>query len=277
MRARRIEALREFPSSAKETKAQKRATRRDGKIRWWDILIVVVAGSLAGMLLLVAVFAAAFLVAKWRGAYFTNPVLLNDTLLKSFWINIAILVTTDLGLLAVLWLVLRRRFGPPVAHYFPKVGSRRAGLAVLSGVIMAAAFGGLNFFLSRMQWVTIRESDFERATNPHNLVELAGAIAIIAFFAPFFEELAFRGLLFDWLRQKGGAWLGVIASALIFAFAHGEMFIHAGFGGWLLSGELFIAGVLLALWVLRTGSLRSSFAMHATYNAVLVTMSLLWP
>ncbi len=41
--------------------------------------------------------------------------------------------------------------------------------------------------------------------------------------------------------------------------------------------ELFLAGVVLAQWVVRTGTLRTSFAAHAAYNATAIAFSVLYP
>ncbi len=84
--------------------------------------------------------------------------------------------------------------------------------------------------------------------------------------APFMEELFFRGLIFRALRgalragERGWAlWLAILASAVVFARAHGELAQFAG---------LAAVGVVLALLVVRTGRLTPSFLTHASFNAV---------
>lgn len=84
--------------------------------------------------------------------------------------------------------------------------------------------------------------------------------------APFFEELFFRGLVFRSLRgafhagERGFAlWAAIVASAVVFAFAHGELAQFAG---------LAAVGVVLALLVVRTKRLMPSFLTHASFNAV---------
>ncbi len=47
--------------------------------------------------------------------------------------------------------------------------------------------------------------------------------------------------------------------------------------GWLYSVELFFAGIALAWWVVRTGSLRTSWALHAAFNATAIVFSVLLP
>lgn len=84
--------------------------------------------------------------------------------------------------------------------------------------------------------------------------------------APFMEEMFFRGLVFRGLsgalhaRQRGLAlWVAVVASALLFALAHGEAAQFAG---------LAAVGVVLAVLVVRTQRLAPSFLTHASFNAV---------
>ncbi len=95
----------------------------------------------------------------------------------------------------------------------------------------------------------------------------AALIAVMTLLgAPFMEEMFFRGLVFRGLagalhaRERGPAlWVAVIASALLFALAHGEAAQFAG---------LAAVGVVLALLVARTKRLAPSFLTHASFNAV---------
>lgn len=84
--------------------------------------------------------------------------------------------------------------------------------------------------------------------------------------APFMEELFFRGLVFRALRgafharERGVAlWGAIVASAVIFALAHGEVAQFAG---------LAAVGVVLSWLVVRTQRLTPSFLTHASFNAV---------
>ncbi len=84
--------------------------------------------------------------------------------------------------------------------------------------------------------------------------------------APLVEEWLFRGVLFRsfdlaWRPRWGraGAVGAVVASALVFALAHGE---------WLQLPGLFLLGVVLALVLRRTQRLTSSVATHVGFNAL---------
>jgi membrane protease YdiL (CAAX protease family) len=94
-------------------------------------------------------------------------------------------------------------------------------------------------------------------------------ISLIEFviFAPMFEELAFRGLLFGTLRRHFGRRSSMFLSAVIFAGAHGYGML--GFASVLWSG-------LLWAWAYeKTGSLLPGMLAHALNN-LLVCMTMIW-
>jgi membrane protease YdiL (CAAX protease family) len=64
---------------------------------------------------------------------------------------------------------------------------------------------------------------------------------------------------------------------VIFGLLHGQFLNHPDGQGWLASAELILAGAVLAGWVVRTGSLRASFATHAAYNLGATFFSVLVP
>lgn len=95
-------------------------------------------------------------------------------------------------------------------------------------------------------------------------VTLLGAIV----FAPIFEELVFRGLLYGTLRARLGWPLAAVGSALVFALAHGY-----GVAGLL---SVFLSGLLWAWVYERTGSLLAPILAHVVNNAaVAVTLTAL--
>ncbi|HEX2438081.1 MAG TPA: CPBP family intramembrane glutamic endopeptidase [Methylomirabilota bacterium] len=77
-------------------------------------------------------------------------------------------------------------------------------------------------------------------------------------FAPIFEELIFRGLLYGTLRTRLAWPLAASASALVFALAHGY-----GVAGFL---SVFLSGFLWSWVYERTGSLLPSMAAHMVNN-----------
>lgn len=89
---------------------------------------------------------------------------------------------------------------------------------------------------------------------------LPAAIAVIAlagFLAPLAEEIAFRGVLFQWLRGRMGLWIAALISAFLFGILHEVPELVPA---------ITVMGVVLALVFVRSGSLWPCVVIHATYN-----------
>jgi membrane protease YdiL (CAAX protease family) len=88
-------------------------------------------------------------------------------------------------------------------------------------------------------------------------------------FAPIFEEIAFRGLLFAILRRRFRFLPAATISAGIFAAAHGY--------GWIGFISVFWSGLLWAWVYEKTGSLIPGMIAHAANNLLvcLTVMALL--
>ncbi|MBI4401680.1 MAG: CPBP family intramembrane metalloprotease [Nitrospirae bacterium] len=86
-------------------------------------------------------------------------------------------------------------------------------------------------------------------------------------FAPVFEEMTFRGLLFATLRRKFGWSASAGMSAAIFAIAHGY--------GVLGFANVFWSGVLWAWAYEKTGSLLPGILAHSLNNLI-VSLTVIW-
>lgn len=94
--------------------------------------------------------------------------------------------------------------------------------------------------------------------------------------APLAEEVLFRGVLFQGLRQRTGFWVAALVSAALFTLPH-----LAEGGGVLASGVISSGilplGIVFAALVERRGSLAPAIVAHATYNAIGVAVLILMP
>ena len=105
------------------------------------------------------------------------------------------------------------------------------------------------------------------------LHEAHGALLVALVFlacicAPIFEELAFRGFIFNALLRYLPLWLAVVLSSALFGLAHG-----VGQPG--NSGALFplaAGGAVLALVYYYSRSLTASMITHATFNLFTVVL-----
>ena len=86
--------------------------------------------------------------------------------------------------------------------------------------------------------------------------------------APVAEEVVFRGYLYGVLRRYGGRIPAILVSSLLFAAIHVHLPSLLGLG---------VLAVILCLLYERTGSLWSTIAMHAAFNASTLVMLVLWP
>ncbi len=85
--------------------------------------------------------------------------------------------------------------------------------------------------------------------------------------APFAEELFFRGLIYDWFRQRWSFWVSALISSAWFALGHIDSI------GVAVSG--FIMGVVIAWAYERTKSLWMAIAIHIITNSTAVILLLL--
>ncbi len=93
-------------------------------------------------------------------------------------------------------------------------------------------------------------------------------LLLIVFFAPFFEELFFRGLVYSSLRQELGERLALILSAFLFGAIHMSPFLLL---------PVTVLGLVLTYLYERTRSLLPSFLTHALWNGgTLLLLSLLF-
>lgn len=99
-------------------------------------------------------------------------------------------------------------------------------------------------------------------SGPDFLEVILGVVAI-----PFLEEILFRVGVIGFLRPRVGTVLSIVFSAALFAALH-------------LESEIFwarlIGGVAMGWLYLRTGSVISSFTLHAIINGGIIVAPILW-
>ncbi len=91
----------------------------------------------------------------------------------------------------------------------------------------------------------------------------------VLFFAPFVEEVLFRGLLFDSLRSRGRG-TAYLISCLVFALPHVWQFaLENRDAAYLLLGLRYIAPGLALAWAFEhSGTLWASIGLHALANGL---------
>jgi membrane protease YdiL (CAAX protease family) len=101
------------------------------------------------------------------------------------------------------------------------------------------------------------------------LAQLPLVLLVVAVVGPLAEELMFRGLLLDWLRQKMPAVPAAVTISLIFALLHNNG-LRSGATGWLVLGDRFLLGLATSFLALRYRTLLPGFVMHSSNNCLAI-------
>jgi membrane protease YdiL (CAAX protease family) len=140
-------------------------------------------------------------------------------------------------------------------------------------VQLASALGGV--LLAMLPWVLVsilervgtKIPDFPtQAVLPSSVLELPLALVTVVVLGPLSEELIFRGLLLDWLRQKVAVWPAAVIISVLFALLH-DLEFQNGIIFWIAFAVRFLLGMGASYFVIRYRSLRAPFVMHAMLNA----------
>jgi membrane protease YdiL (CAAX protease family) len=184
---------------------------------------------------------------------------LTDKLLTG-WTGLALALPQFLLIIGLTWFwvkVIERR-------PFRTIGlaMRRPAGAWARGMLLGVFFFGLSVFLAGVSG-NLRFEGFAPAGIGQALLWTGVTLAFYLIQGPA-EEVMTRGYLLPALAARGGPWLGVAVSALIFAAGH---LLNPNVS--LLSIlNLFLYGIFAALYALREGGLWGVFGFHTAWNWV---------
>jgi len=237
--------------------------------RWWDIAAVPLLAVAATLLLGAAV---ALVYALLHGLSFPELRAAFDRVRDATYVVYGSQIVLYFALAAAIAALLALRgYGLRETHFQP-VRGRVVFAALVMGVVLAVlAMLLLSVLPEETQRQMIEQSDL---LMPETVGEAALLLVIAVLLAPLVEELYFRGIV---LRVLGARlpFAGAAAfTAVFFSLMHGHLFTMPDVAGWVLSGVIFVLGMVLA-WLTRwSGSLRPAIAMHAAYNFVLFMPSI---
>lgn len=224
------------------------------------------------MALLVVVFVAAMFVAAFavpviakhvpslRGMAIRDLLQVPEVAIGIEWWAQAALLVFMLLLVSVHY---RRPFLASVRWKFPRA---RWGVFLVLGFAMALALApfetGLEKVAPSPKQLPI-EQMFKTTTAAY-VMALFGTL-----WAPFIEEMFFRGFLYPVLARQAGSFFAIVITALFFAFVHGAQLADAVAPLVI----IFIVGLVLTTVRSRTKSVGSSMLVHMGYNAALFLMA----
>ena len=167
---------------------------------------------------------------------------------------------TSIAFLGATWAIISAKGYTLSAIGFGPVNSRQIGRWLLWGlagtvIVTLCAALLLPFGLkSGQSWRQFAPDGFTW-TGAIVMTLVAGVAA------PFYEEFFFRGMLFHWLRDRHGFWLGAVTSSILFGLAHFDIVVGLG---------TFVMGMLNSNAYHRTGSLWPGFLLHSVNNTLKV-------
>lgn len=168
--------------------------------------------------------------------------------------------------LLILWLVHRRPDAmPPVKTEMPLL--RLIGLAV---VLLGFSYG-FNYLYQTYVIPGVESqklvTDMLKAV-PKDMGSQALMVFAIAIMAPIVEELLFRWGLQNALMRRMGPWAAISISAFVFALVHGQPAAIP---------MLFIMGAVFGYLYYRSGSIRTTIALHIVNNGLAALFLHLYP
>ena len=122
----------------------------------------------------------------------------------------------------------------------------------------------VTIFLGLFTGVNIEQSQDLGITTPESLGSKLIIFAMLVIIPPIYEELLFRGFLFNTLKKYGGQILAVILTSLLFGAAH----LEYDNLNWIAAIDTLIFSGFLIYISQKYQSLYSAMMLHAIKNAV---------
>ncbi len=171
------------------------------------------------------------------------------------------LASHSLLMLAAIYVVIVKRHGLRLADLGIVLVSR-------SWFLQAVAFGITIFFIVGLLSPILQSMRDEPFHNPQidllvgdglSFNSLLPSLLVTGMLVPLFEEVAFRGLFYGWLRSRVSFAMAVAISSGVFAFFHGIPFLFPVFA---------VIGVALALITEKSGSVLAASVTHGVFNSI---------
>lgn len=106
---------------------------------------------------------------------------------------------------------------------------------------------------------------FVKSTFSHPLYFIL-ALSTIVLFAPFIEELLFRGFLQSYIRKHLGRREAIVVASVCFALFHFSF--SQGLGNLAIIPALFVLSLFLGVLYEKQGSILAPMMLHAIFNAI---------
>jgi membrane protease YdiL (CAAX protease family) len=181
--------------------------------------------------------------------------------------SLLLLTVTQLGLLAAAALFVALPRALAGAQFLPQQGLLRSiaigFVLAIPAWVVAQQLGAFIIQLLGLLGMEPETGIIEAALEQTNPVVLVVALVMVA---PIAEEIFFRGIVYTAWQREYGERRALYGSAVLFSAIHASVFAFLPFIG---------LGIVLALVYRATRSLPAAIALHATFNAITVAITLL--
>ena len=227
-----------------------------------EILLLIAIGILAEILVTSGAARIAQVAVGLEASDFV------DLVMREPRVAVPMQIATWLAALAFIAYVVRIRCGKPLLAGVawirlprsPTTYLRTGGLLAFGSVVASIGIGELDA-PSPMQ---------QMFSNPDGLWILAVYGIVLA---PCIEEIVFRGFFFAPLERHHGQWAALLITSAVFAALHGSQYDWH----WQRLLVLLAVGAAFGIVRIRSGSVKASALVHATYNSLLFLVVLSIP
>lgn len=177
-----------------------------------------------------------------------------ESVQKSLMIDIYIVTTVAAVItLVIFFLVLRKKEQNLLQRCnFKRISGSDIGKIILTAISITM-FSCSVVYLTASKFESYDKVSDSLSSAHGSILAMVSVVILI----PMFEEILFRGLIFNELRKNMNIYVAIIIQAIIFAVFHGNM---------LQGMYTFILGVILSLLYMWTKSLWANVLCHIVYN-----------
>jgi membrane protease YdiL (CAAX protease family) len=143
---------------------------------------------------------------------------------------------------------------------------------LIGSALIGALFMPVNILIvstvQRMLDAPVLDFSSDTAGEPFSITEFLALFVLVVIVVPIAEEIFFRGIIYKWLRQRAGFWIGLLVSSIAFGTLHFAAPSIAAIS---------VLGVLCALVYELSDSLWTAVTVHAMNNFLAIVLAyLVW-
>lgn len=162
-----------------------------------------------------------------------------------------------IGFVMLIFLARKDKFSQYVG--FRKIKVADAGLILAFGAFFSILITGL--FDLAIIYLPIQQqlADFESLMAPLMESGFIPIVLAVSISAPLFEEIVFRGIIFNDFKKALPVWLAILVQGLLFGLFHGN---------WIQGVYATLVGIVLGIVYYKYKSIWAAILLHFSYNTI---------